>query len=94
MRAYPSSALPLSSPLQLRRIFGSDVVQAVDRQDVAEAAQRRRQAHAVRGMPSRRKPLKYGGGRGEGREREGADEGLYGVNVSTKLCQDVSYSLE
>ena len=51
--------LPPPSP-KLRRIFGAEVVQSVDRQDTAEAAQRRRQAHAVRGLPqqARRRPLK------------------------------------
>ncbi|KAL6754257.1 transcriptional repressor TCF25-domain-containing protein [Haematococcus lacustris] len=34
---------------ELRRIFGSSVVQAVNREELAEAAQRRRQAAAMRG---------------------------------------------
>mmetsp|Transcript_19161 Transcript_19161/g.41385 ORF Transcript_19161/g.41385 Transcript_19161/m.41385 type:complete len:710 (+) Transcript_19161:50-2179(+) len=46
---------------ELRRIFGADVVQSVDREDMAEAANRRRAVGAARGMaPGRRRPLKKG----------------------------------
>ncbi|GLC35077.1 hypothetical protein PLESTM_000276900 [Pleodorina starrii] len=42
---------------ELRRIFGSDVVAAVDRQDRAAAAEARRAGAAVRGLPGRRRGL-------------------------------------
>ena len=60
VRSTPHSA-PLPKLLQLRRIFGADVVQSVDRQELAEAANRRRQAMGLRGVPaSRRRPLRKG----------------------------------
>ncbi len=36
---------------QLRRIFGASVVAAVDREEVADAARRRRNAQLARGRP-------------------------------------------
>lgn len=46
---------------QLRRIFGAEVISAVDREDVAEAADRRRRGAATRGtaqQQQRRRPMK------------------------------------
>ncbi|KAG1672378.1 hypothetical protein FOA52_010996 [Chlamydomonas sp. UWO 241] len=46
---------------ELRRIFGADIVESVDRQELAESAQRRRMAAQVRGTGARsRRPLKRG----------------------------------
>ncbi|MEW5297998.1 MAG: hypothetical protein WDW36_001164 [Sanguina aurantia] len=46
---------------ELRRIFGAEVISAVDREDVAEAADRRRRGAATRGtaqQQQRRRPMK------------------------------------